>query len=65
MYARSQNEVLDLHISSALDLREQPHACRKAMGHSVVTGVAVAPLELLPASHLLLLARLVEHWTYF
>jgi hypothetical protein len=44
----SHNEVADLHIASALDLREQPHACRKAMEHSVVTGVAVAPLELLP-----------------
>lgn len=37
-----------LGITSALDLREEPHACRKAAEHSVVTGVAVAPLELLP-----------------
>lgn len=44
----SQNEVAALRITSALDLREEPHACRKAAEHSVVTGVAVAPLELLP-----------------
>jgi len=44
----SKNEIHDLKIHAALDLREQPHACKKAAEHSVATGIAVAPLQLLP-----------------
>ena len=47
----SRTEVADLRIASALDLRAEPHACKKAAEHSVVTGVAVAPLQLLPVRY--------------
>ena len=45
---RSKNKIHDLNIHSALDLREQPHACKKVAEHGVATGIAVAPLQLLP-----------------
>jgi hypothetical protein len=43
-----EEELSGLRLTSALDLREEPHACRKAAEKSVTTGIAVAPLELLP-----------------
>ena len=34
-----------LRVKSALDLREEPNACKKAAEHNVVTGMAVAPIQ--------------------
>ncbi len=34
-----------LRLKSALDLREEPHACKKAAEHNVITGVAIAPVQ--------------------
>jgi hypothetical protein len=34
-----------LNVKSALDLREEPNACKKAAEHNVVTGMAVAPIQ--------------------
>lgn len=44
----SKNEMKELHIQSAIDLRAEPHDCKKARKHSIATGIAVAPLKLLP-----------------
>ena len=37
-----------LRLKSALDLREEPHACKKAAEHNVITGVAIAPVQVSP-----------------
>ena len=37
-----------LRLKSALDLREEPHACKKAAEHNVITGVAIAPVQVPP-----------------
>ena len=55
MLASREEELSGLRLTSALDLREEPHACRKAAEKSVTTGIAVAPLELLPVSFCTLL----------
>ena len=34
-----------LNVKSALDLREEPNLCKKAAEHNVVTGMAVAPIQ--------------------
>ena len=44
------HEVRDLQITSVVDLRAEPHACKKAAERTTATGIAVAPLELLPVS---------------
>lgn len=34
-----------LHVRAAVDLREEPSACKKAAKSNVVNGIAAAPLE--------------------
>ena len=34
-----------LRLKSALDLREEPSACKKAAEHTVITGIAIAPVQ--------------------
>ena len=34
-----------LNVKSALDLREEPGACKKAAEHSVITAMAVGPIQ--------------------
>jgi len=40
-----KSEMDQLRLKSALDLREEPHACKKAAEHNVITGVAIAPVQ--------------------
>ena len=50
-----------LRVKSALDLREESNACKKAAEHNVVTGMAIAPIQVPLRSELAALVRNVLH----